>query len=220
MFNGLHQSSNMETVETVYQGSSIRLTDRDYRGLTHVALGFNAASWADKDVYAASVLQTLLGGGNAYSSGGPGKGMHSRLYQDVLSKHNWIESATCFNSIYSDAGLFGFYASAPPEAAGAVVDVLLQETRKMTTVSEEELVRSKNMLLSNVLSYFDNPAARTEEMARSVSTSGRFHTNDLIEGIRSVTKEDLERVGTKIMASPISSATYGKATAIPREIKL
>jgi hypothetical protein len=57
-------------------------------------------------------------------------------------------------------------------------------------------------------------------MARSVSTSGRFHTNDLIEGIRSVTKEDLERVGTKIMASPISSATYGKATAIPREIKL
>jgi hypothetical protein len=30
------------------------------------------------------VLQSLLGGGNSFSAGGPGKGMYSRLYREVI----------------------------------------------------------------------------------------------------------------------------------------
>jgi len=32
------------------------------------------------------VLQTLMGGGGSFSAGGPGKGMFSQLYTDVLNK--------------------------------------------------------------------------------------------------------------------------------------
>ena len=46
--------------------------------LTHMALIFKGFSWLQKESYAQHVLHVLLGGGNAFSSGGPGKGMYSR----------------------------------------------------------------------------------------------------------------------------------------------
>jgi len=47
----------------------------------HVALSW-MSSWgeAPADRTAICVLQNLLGGGNSFSAGGPGKGMYSRLY--------------------------------------------------------------------------------------------------------------------------------------------
>jgi mitochondrial-processing peptidase subunit alpha len=40
--------------------------------------------WKDKDIYAINVLQVMLGGGDSFSAGGPGKGIYSRLYATVL----------------------------------------------------------------------------------------------------------------------------------------
>lgn len=56
---------------------------------THVALAFEVpGGWRnEKDSYAVTVLQTLLGGGGSFSAGGPGKGMYSRLYTRVLQTH-------------------------------------------------------------------------------------------------------------------------------------
>jgi processing peptidase subunit alpha len=52
---------------------------------THVALAFEVpGGWRnEKDAFAVTVLQTLLGGGGSFSAGGPGKGMYSRLYTRV-----------------------------------------------------------------------------------------------------------------------------------------
>jgi processing peptidase subunit alpha len=53
--------------------------------LTHVAIAFEVpGGWRnEKDIYAVTVLQQLLGGGGSFSAGGPGKGMYSRLYTRV-----------------------------------------------------------------------------------------------------------------------------------------
>lgn len=61
-----------------------------------------------------SLLQTIVGGGGAFSTGGPGKGMYTRLYLDVLNKHDWVESAMAFNTQYTDSGIFGLYMLANP----------------------------------------------------------------------------------------------------------
>lgn len=66
--------------------------------LTHVQLSFKSpAITDDRDVYAASVLQVLLGGGDSFSAGGPGKGMYSRFYQNILNRHHWAESIVATN---------------------------------------------------------------------------------------------------------------------------
>lgn len=49
--------------------------------------GASGVSWEDPDLYAICTLQMLMGGGGSFSAGGPGKGMHSRLYRNVLNRY-------------------------------------------------------------------------------------------------------------------------------------
>ncbi len=56
-------------------------------------------------------------------AGGPGKGMHSRLYTRVLNAHPWMHNCTALNSIYNDSGLIGIFASAESAHAGGYLRV-------------------------------------------------------------------------------------------------
>lgn len=74
---------------------------------------------------AAVQMGYLLGGGSDFSSGGPGKGMHSRLYRNVLTRNGWINNCTVYNNTFEDTGLFGILMSTPFVARGAdLVDIL------------------------------------------------------------------------------------------------
>jgi processing peptidase subunit alpha len=64
----------------------------DDRLLTYVYLGFEAPSMNDPDIYALATLLSLMGGGGSFSAGGPGKGMYTRLYTQVLNQYHWVES--------------------------------------------------------------------------------------------------------------------------------
>lgn len=59
--------------------------------------------------------------------GGPGKGMHSRLYTRVLNQHPWMHNCTALNSIYNTTGLVGIFATAESGQAAEMVDVLCKE---------------------------------------------------------------------------------------------
>lgn len=80
-----------------------------------------------------------MGGGGSFSAGGPGKGMYSRLYLNVLNQYHWIYNATAYNNSYGDSGLFCIYASSPPGNLKNLVNVLVKELAAMTgPVNEEE----------------------------------------------------------------------------------
>jgi Peptidase M16 inactive domain len=69
----------------------------------------------------------LLGGGSDFSSGGPGKGMHSRLYQSVLTQRTWVSSCTAYSNIFEATGLLGVMASTPDPAKGdELVSIICQ----------------------------------------------------------------------------------------------
>lgn len=51
-----------------------------------VCLGFEVGGWTSDSFTTVCVLQQLLGGGSSFSAGGPGKGMYSRLYREVLNR--------------------------------------------------------------------------------------------------------------------------------------
>jgi processing peptidase subunit alpha len=63
-----------------YIGGERRLEVND-TDLSSVAVAFEVGGWHDDDLVPVCVLHTLLGGGDAFSAGGPGKGMYSRLYR-------------------------------------------------------------------------------------------------------------------------------------------
>jgi processing peptidase subunit alpha len=57
--------------------------------LTHVMLALPTVGWCHDDIVPVCVVDTLLGGGSSFSAGGPGKGMYSRLYREVLNMNSW-----------------------------------------------------------------------------------------------------------------------------------
>ena len=54
--------------------------------LAHVVLGLESCGHKDPDFIAYCTLNMMLGGGGSFSAGGPGKGMYTRLYLNVLNR--------------------------------------------------------------------------------------------------------------------------------------
>lgn len=54
--------------------------------LAHVVIGLEGVSYNDEDFIPACVLNMMMGGGGSFSAGGPGKGIFTRLYLNVLNK--------------------------------------------------------------------------------------------------------------------------------------
>ena len=98
--------------------SNASLGPTPFPELAHVTIGLEGVSHQHPDFITFCVLSMLMGGGGSFSAGGPGKGMYSRLYTNVLNHHHWMYSATAFNHAYADGGVFCINASSPPEMLG------------------------------------------------------------------------------------------------------
>jgi hypothetical protein len=83
----------------------------------------------------------LLGGGSDFSSGGPGKGMHSRLYQNVLTKRTWVTSCSAYSNVFENTGLLGIMMSTPdPTRADELVGIICSCVLLSATSASQVLV--------------------------------------------------------------------------------
>ncbi|GMR33173.1 hypothetical protein PMAYCL1PPCAC_03368, partial [Pristionchus mayeri] len=177
----------------------------------HISLGFEGVGYKDDDFVAISVLQSLLGGGNSFSAGGPGKGMYTRCYVDVLNHHHWMYGCQAFNHSYADAGVFAVNASAPPEGIGyalyVVLDLLL---RVPGGVPKDELNRAKTQLKSQLLMNLEVRPVMFEDMARQVMGHGyRKKPWEYMEAIDKLTEADLVRLANRLLSSRPTLVGYG-----------
>ena len=82
--------------------------------LVHVAMALESSSFLDPDFFPLAVLNSLMGGGGSFSAGGPGKGMYTQLYLNVLNRHHWVYSMLAQNHAYVDSGIFVLLGSTHP----------------------------------------------------------------------------------------------------------
>eukprot|EP00521_Asterionellopsis_glacialis_P017568 CAMPEP_0195295620 /NCGR_PEP_ID=MMETSP0707-20130614/17725_1 /TAXON_ID=33640 /ORGANISM="Asterionellopsis glacialis, Strain CCMP134" /LENGTH=575 /DNA_ID=CAMNT_0040356885 /DNA_START=66 /DNA_END=1793 /DNA_ORIENTATION=+ len=205
------------TVDSVYTGGASSVKKETMEGFTRVALAFELGGWHSDDLVPTCVLQTLLGGGNSFSAGGPGKGMYSRLYRQVLNKYYWAESAEAFTAFHGESGLFGLSASCIPSKSRDATLVLAEQLNKLKTelVTDEEIDRARNMLKCNVLTQLESRLVLFEDMGRQVLTYGhREDTETMCRKIDSVTKEDLRELAQRAMAKPPTIASVGDDVSI------
>merc|ERR1712127_775702 len=78
-----------EEVKAQYTGGDLR--SEGPSPFCHVAIGLESAAWGKKDLAPVTVLQTILGGGNATSSN-PGSAVTSRLSAQVVKQSPYVES--------------------------------------------------------------------------------------------------------------------------------
>lgn len=185
--------------------------------LAHVVIGLEGCSHQDPDFVALCVLNIMMGGGGSFSAGGPGKGMYSRLYTNVLNRFHWMYSATAYNHAYADTGLFCIHASAPPSNVRDMVEVVTRELVNMTSnPGREELSRSKIQLQSMLLMNLESRPVVFEDVGRQVLATGhRKRPEHFINEIDKITASDIQRVAKRILASPVSLAARGDIGSLP-----
>jgi processing peptidase subunit alpha len=218
LFADLPAGAATATEAAKYTGGQYLDPAETFDGLSHVTLGFEGPSWHDAELIPMCVLHTLMGGGGSFSAGGPGKGMYSRLYTNVLNKHGWVHNATAFNSCYSDSGLFGIYGAAEPRHATQLVQVLADQLKGMGgAVTDEELDRAKNMTKSSVLMNLESKPIILEDMGKQLLCYGKRLTAAEVCGqIDQVSAADITKVAQKMMGSEITYSAYGEIHSLPR----
>ncbi|KAI0526372.1 peptidase M16 inactive domain-containing protein [Xylaria bambusicola] len=187
---------------------------------SHIHIAFEGLPIASKDIYALATLNTLLGGGGSFSAGGPGKGMFSRLYTNVLNQHAWVENCMSFNQSYTDSGLFGISALCTPGNTQRMLDTMCQELRALTldtgfsALGELEVQRAKNQLRSSLLMNLESRMVELEDLGRQVQVYGRkVPVQEMCRSIEKLTIQDLRRVAKMVIGGLVQNE--GKGSGAP-----
>jgi processing peptidase subunit alpha len=185
--------------------------------LAHIVIGLEGCSHQDKDFVSACVLNIMMGGGGSFSAGGPGKGMYTRLYTNVLNRYHWMYSATAYNHAYNDTGLFCIHASAPPTHVRGLVEVITKELVTMATApGEQELKRAKTQLQSMLLMNLEARPVVFEDIGRQVLATGtRRRPQYFMDAIEKITSADIQKIARRLLSSPPSLAARGQLKGLP-----
>jgi len=98
---------------------------------TNITLAFESVPWSHADVHAFYVMNTIIGSATAFSSGGPGKGMYCRAVTNLMQRNDFIDSASCINSHFTDSGLFGMTVEGPGSHSSELLGSLIGELSKL-----------------------------------------------------------------------------------------
>jgi len=184
--------------------------------LSYIHLAFEALPISSDDIYALATLQTLLGGGGSFSAGGPGKGMYSRLYMNVLNQHGWVESCAAFNHSYTDSGLFGISAACRPDKIAQMLEVLCRELHALTmetgfgVLQQGEVTRAKNQLRSSLLMNLESRMVELEDLGRQVQVHGKkVGVKEMCARIDALTIKDLRRVASQVLHGMVQNSGHG-----------
>jgi predicted Zn-dependent peptidase len=145
------------------------------------------------DRYAASMLASVIGGGTS-----------SRLWQIIREERGLAYSVGAGGSTFSDTGVFSIYAGTSPEHLDEVVDLSLEELRRVVSESipDEELKLVKDQAISSILLGLESSSARASALARQEIIHGRrIAPEEIIRQVEAVTADDMQRLATKYFTS-------------------
>jgi predicted Zn-dependent peptidase len=155
-----------------------------------------AAPWPDarsEERFAASLLANVLGGGTS-----------SRLWQAIREERGLAYSVGAGASAFSDIGVFNIYAGTSPAQLDEVVDLSLDELRRIVRegVTAEELELAKDQATSSILLGLESSSVRAGTLARQEFIHGhRISPDEVISRLEAATLEDLQRIARQYFTS-------------------
>lgn len=185
-----------ETAE--YRGGA-HMEDRELEQV-HLTVGFPGVGMHDSDIYAATVMSTLFGGG-----------MSSRLFQEIRERRGLVYSIHSYSSSYSDCGLFGIYAGTGEEETAELMPVLADEIRRLAgSLDEDEVRRARNQMKAATLMSLESTSSRAEQLGEQMLVFGRpLPIDEIVARIDAVDVEAVRHVANRIFGGPPSLAAIG-----------
>jgi predicted Zn-dependent peptidase len=169
---------------------------------TTIALGFESVPYLNlREFYSAQIFSIILGGG-----------LSSRLFQRIREGLGLVYGIGSFNSGYCDTGIFSIYAAADHGNIQLLLDNLIIETNKSKhTITDEELIRAQAQIKSNIYMAEERSEYKSEEVGKNFSLFGKyFSTEEVMDMLLSIDKDEIMRSAAKIFASPPTLSIVGK----------
>jgi predicted Zn-dependent peptidase len=171
----------------------------------HVCLGAPGISRSDRRRFAASLLDSLLGGSAS-----------SRLFQEIREKRGMAYAVYSFASQYTDTGLVGIYVGTREENLDACIEICVEQIGEIAAgkLRKGELERAKENLKGRLVLSMESTSNRMSRLGKSLIADTELLTLErLIAEIDAVDADEL----TELAAVLLPPERLAAAGVGPRE---
>jgi predicted Zn-dependent peptidase len=167
-----------------------------------VCLGAPGISRSDRRRFAASLLDSILGGSAS-----------SRLFQEIREKRGMAYSVYSFASQYTDTGLVGVYVGTREENLPACIEICVEQINEIAAgkLRDGELERAKESLKGRIMLSMESTSNRMTRLGKSLISDTELLTFDRIFAeIDAVTADELaELAGVLLPPERLSASGVG-----------
>jgi predicted Zn-dependent peptidase len=189
---------------------SVVVREKKELGQLHLCLGVPCFGLPAERRYREYVLNTLLGGT-----------MSSRLFQNIREQRGLAYAVFSSVNSFLDSGNLLVYAATSPESGKEVVELILQEFRKLKEkpVAGSELQMAKDHLKGSLMLSLESSSSRMSNLARQEFYYGRqFSVNEILKGVDAVSGDDLLKLSREIFEpSGCTLAVLGQTAGLGLE---
>jgi predicted Zn-dependent peptidase len=137
----------------------------------HLCVGAPGISRSDRRRFAASLLDSILGGSAS-----------SRLFQEIREKRGMAYSVYTFASQYTDTGLVGVYVGTREDNIDACVEIVAEQIADISAgnIAPAELERAKENLKGRITLSMESTSNRMSRLGKSLITDTELLTFERI----------------------------------------
>jgi predicted Zn-dependent peptidase len=172
----------------------------------HVCVGAPGISRSDRRRFAASLLDSILGGSAS-----------SRLFQEIREKRGMAYAVYTFAAQYSDTGLFGVYVGTREENLSACLEIVAEQVAEVASgnLRPRELERAKENLKGRITLSMESTSNRMSRLGKSLITDTELLSFDrIIAEIDAVEPENVSELAAVLLAPErLSAAGIGPGEA-------
>jgi predicted Zn-dependent peptidase len=206
-FEPLTNSVALPEVTPPATRSDLVVREKSELGQLHLCLGIPCFATSHERRYQEYVLNTLLGGT-----------MSSRLFQHIREERGLAYSVFSAVNSFLDSGNLLVYAATSPESGREVVELILQEFRRLKKepVGEPELKMAQDHLKGSLMLSLESSSSRMSNLARQEFYFGRqFAVDEILQGIERVTREGLLTLSQELFeAGTCTLAVLGQTSGL------
>ena len=165
-----------------------------------LALGYRTFGIGDRRRYAASVMDAALG-----------RGMSSRLFQEVREKRGLSYDISSRMMFFQDAGMFTVTAGLDASKAEKALATVDRELARICErgVSAAELARIKEFMVGNFRLSHEKVTSRLFFYGSTMLSFGKLVApSEQVDGIKAVTREDVQAVARAMLKNSARSVSW------------
>jgi predicted Zn-dependent peptidase len=157
----------------------------------HLCLGATGISRSDRRRFAASLLDSILGGSAS-----------SRLFQEIREKRGMAYAVYSFGAQYTDTGILGVYVGTREENLAPCVEICVEQIGEIAAgrLRKGELERAKESLKGRIVLSLESTSNRMSRLGKSLVTDTELLTLErVIAEIEAVEADELAELAAVLL---------------------